>query len=528
LAEFASVVDAVRCAVEIQRGMIDREPEVPEERRIRFRIGINLGDVIAEEDDIFGDGVNVAARLEALAEPGEICVSRMVRDNVRDKLDYSFEDLGEQQVKNIARPVRVYRVRDRAAPIEKPSPASSQPLPLPDKPSIAVLSFTNMSSDPEQEFFADGIAEDVITALSRYPSLFVIARNSCFTYKGRALDVKQIGRELGVRYVLEGSLRKAGNRIRVTAQLVEAETGRHVWAERYDRDLADIFAVQDQISEAVAIAIAPAVAEAELKRAMRKGPESLDAWAAYQRGLWHMSKFTPADNELAEKYFQQAIDLDANFGGGYRGLARAILNSARAFERRNLADAESAAEPLARRAIALDSDDAEARVCLASVIHGHADFDGSMAEAKRALAMSPNLASAHGGLGAALMFSGRPKEGLPFLETCIRLDPHDPQVAVRLHQIALAYYLCREYVAAAEAARRAIRSYPDHPTPYRWLAAALGQMGQATEAKEALQKAVALAPASSSMYLHRRVPWMRPGDHAHLLEGLRKAGMPEE
>jgi adenylate cyclase len=198
-----------------------------------------------------------------------------VRDQVRDKLDFAFEDMGEQSVKNIARPVRVYRVRDRAAPIEKPSPASSQPLPLPDKPSIAVLPFTNMSSDPEQEFFADGIAEDVITALSRYPSLFVIARNSCFTYKGRALDVKQIGRELGVRYVFEGSLRKAGNRIRVTAQLVEAETGRHVWAERYDRDLADIFAVQDQISEAVAIAIAPAVAEAELKRAMRKAPESL-------------------------------------------------------------------------------------------------------------------------------------------------------------------------------------------------------------------------------------------------------------
>jgi adenylate cyclase len=385
-----------------------------------------------------------------------------------------------------------------------------------------------MSGDPDQEFFADGVAEDVITALSHYPSLFVIARNSSFTYKGRAVDVKEIGRELGVRYVLQGSLRKSGNRIRVTTQLVEAETGKHVWAERYDRDLSDIFAVQDEITEAVTIAIAPAIADAEQRRAMRKPPGSLDAWGGYQRGLWHMSKFTPTDNNLAEKYFQQAIDLDPNFGGGYRGLARTILNSARAFERRKLADVESTAEPLARRAIALDSDDAEARVCLASVLHGHADFEGSMAEAKRALAVSPNLASAHGGLGAALMFSGRPREGLPFLETCIRLDPHDPQLAVRLHQIALAYYLCHEYVAAAEAARRAIRSYPDHPTPYRWLAAALGQIGQATEAKEAVQKAVALAPASSSMYLRRRVPWMRSEDHAHMLEGLRKAGMPEE
>jgi adenylate cyclase len=273
LAEFSSVVDAVRCAAEVQRRMIDREPEVPEERRIKFRIGINLGDVIVEGDDLYGDGVNIAARIEALADPGEVFVSNTVHDHVRDRLPFAFEDLGEQQVKNIARPVRVYRVRDHTVPVEQSLPVSAQPLPLPDKPSLAVLPFTNMSADPEQEFFADGIAEDIITALSRYPSLFVIARNSCFTYKGRAVDVKQIGRELGVRYVLEGSLRKAGNRIRVTAQLVEAETGKHVWAQRYDRDLADIFAVQDEVTEAVTIAIAPAVADAEQRRAMRKPPE---------------------------------------------------------------------------------------------------------------------------------------------------------------------------------------------------------------------------------------------------------------
>jgi TolB-like protein/class 3 adenylate cyclase len=225
LAEFSSVVNAVRCAVEIQRGMAEREPEVPEERRIRFRIGVNLGDVIAEEHDIFGDGVNIAARLEALAEPGGICVSRVVRDQVRDRLDYTFEDLGEQQVKNIARPVRVYLVRDRAVPIEQPMPAVPQPLPLPDKPSIAVLPFQNMSGDPEQEYFADGMVEEIITALSRIRWLFVIARNSTFTYKGQAVDVKQVGRELGVRYVLEGSVRKAGGRVRITAQLIDATDG---------------------------------------------------------------------------------------------------------------------------------------------------------------------------------------------------------------------------------------------------------------------------------------------------------------
>ena len=246
---------------------------------MRFRIGVHVGDVIVRGENLFGDGVNIAARLEALAEPGGICISDMVRDQIGTKLPIALTDLGEQQVRDIAQPIRAYRVRGEATiGVTATSP------PLPDKPSIAVLPFTNMSGDPEQEFFADGIAEDTITALSRYPSLFVIARNSCFTYKGRAVDVKQVGRELGVRYVLEGSLRKSGNRIRVTAQLVEAETGKHVWAERYDRDLADIFALQDEITEAVTIAIAPAIADAEQQRAMRKPPGSLDAWAATSAG----------------------------------------------------------------------------------------------------------------------------------------------------------------------------------------------------------------------------------------------------
>jgi adenylate cyclase len=303
LIEFPSVVEAVACAVAVQRGMAERNVSISEDQRIVFRVGINLGDIIVEDADIHGDGVNIAARLEAMAEPGGICVNRVVRDQVRDRLDIAFEDMGEQQVKNIARPVRAYRIMLDQTP--RPSDPAAVALPmrtlaLPDKPSVAVLPFTNMSSVPEQEYFADGIAEDVITALSRYPSLFVIARNSTFTYKGRAVEIRQIGRELGVRYVLEGSLRKAGNRIRVTAQLIEAETGNHVWAERYDRDLADIFAVQDEISQAVTIAIAPAIEDAERQRAMRKPPGSLDAWTAYQRGLWHMGKEEIEDFTLAE------------------------------------------------------------------------------------------------------------------------------------------------------------------------------------------------------------------------------------
>jgi adenylate cyclase len=521
LVEFASVVDAVRCAVEMQQAIADSNPAVPADRRIEFRIGINLGDIIIEEGDIFGDGVNVAARLEALAVPGAICVSRVVRDQVRDKLDFAFEDMGDQQVKNIARPVHAYRIR----PAENPAaPAVTPPaLPLPDKPSIAVLPFTNMSSDPEQEFFADGISEDVITALSRYPSLFVIARNSSFTYKGRAVDVKQIGRELGVRYVLEGSLRKSGSRIRVTAQLVDTATGNHVWAERYDRDITDIFALQDEITEAVTIAIAPAIDDAEQQRAMRKLPESLDAWTAYQRGLWHLSRASANDNALAQKFFEQAINLDPSFSGGYGGLAVA---QGRAADSQTLGLTESlgSMEALARRAVALDGADAEARSLLSNALMRRGDYEGALAEAERALATTPNLAHAHHVLGAALIFSGRPKEGLTALERSIRLDPRHPRSRTRLNQTALGLYFSREYVAAVEAARRAIRSYPDFPLPYRWLAAALGQLGWIEEAKETLEKAIEIVPGSFDMYVRGRVPWMRPEDHAHMLEGLRKAG----
>jgi adenylate cyclase len=530
LVEFASVVDAVRCAVEVQREMSDRNAGVPAERLIEFRIGINLGDIIIDKRDIYGDGVNVAARLEALAEPGGICVSRVVRDQVRDKLGFAFEDMGEQQVKNIARPIRIHRIRlteEASVTSIRPShPAGAPPLalPLPDKPSVAVLPFTNMSGDPEQEFVSDGIAEDVITALSRYPSLFVIARNSCFTYKGRAVDVKQVGRELGVRYVLEGGVRKAGNRIRVTAQLVESETGNHVWAERYDRDLADIFAVQDEITEAVTIAIAPAIADAELQRAVRKSPGSLDAWAAYQRGLWHLSEANPDDNEIAQRFFQQAIDLDPTFAGGYSGLALAQLQAAAVYQKLGLLEAQSSAEASARRAVALDGADAEARSCLGWALQARGELEGALAEIERALAMSPNLAVAHGQRGATLIFSGRPKEGLAAIQTSIRLDPRDPFSAIRLLHIACGLYFSREYEAVIEAAKRLIRSYPDFPMIYRWPAAALGQLGRPAEAKEWLEKAISLAPAAFDMYVRKRVPWFRPEDHAHLLEGLRKAG----
>jgi adenylate cyclase len=523
LVEFASVVDAVRCAVEVQQEMAERNVGVPEEQRIQFRIGINLGDIIKDGRDIYGDGVNVAARLEALAEPGGICVNRVVRDQVRDKLDFAFEDAGEQRVKNIARPLRVYHVRPGQLADEEMS-AAQPPLALPDKPSLAVLPFTNMSGDPEQEFVSDGIAEDVISALSHYPSLFVIARNSTFTYKGRAVDVKQVGRELGVRYVLEGGVRKAGNRIRVTAQLIEAETGNHVWANRYDRDLADIFAVQDEITHALTTALTPAIADAELRRAIRKPPESLDAWAAYQRGLWHLSKANSEDDTIAQNFFRQAIDLDPTFAPGYSALALAQLQAAAIYQKLSLAEAQSSAEALARRAVSLDGADAEARSCLGWALQARGELDGALVEIERALAMSPNLAVAHWQRGATLIFSGQPMKGLDALETCIRLDPRDQFMSVRLLHIACGLYFAREYERVIEAAKRLIRSYPDFPMIYRWPAAALGQLGRAAEAREWLEKAISYAPAAFKMYVHNRVPWFRPEDHAHLVEGLRKAG----
>jgi adenylate cyclase len=402
--------------------------------------------------------------------------------------------------------------------------AETMPLALPDKPSIAVLPFANMSSDPEQEFFADGIAEDIITALSRYPSLFVIARNSCFTYKGRAVDVKQVGRELGVRYVLEGSLRKSGNRIRVTAQLVEARTGNHAWAERYDRDLADIFAVQDEITDAVTIAIAPAIAGAERQRAMRQPPGSLDAWGAYQHGLWHLGNASAGDNTRAQVCFRDAIAGDPNFAGGYSGLSVALWQAAILLQQMPLRQALDTALELARQAVALDAGDAEAHACLSVGRTYVADNEGALVEARQALAMSPNLASAHHALATALIYSGNPAAGIAALKAAVRLDPREPKWAWPMDRIALAYYYDRDYAAAVAEARRVIRSNPDFPHIYRWLAAALAQLGHAEEARQALQHLVAIAPASLDVFVRHRFPAHRPEDYVHMLEGLRKAG----
>ena len=324
LVEFASVVDALRCASQLQQQMAERNAGIPADDRIEFRIGVHQGDVVVEDDDIFGDGVNVAARLEALADPGGICVSARVQEDAAGRLDLTFDDLGEQALKNIARSVRVYRVR----PVAAQNPPETEPSPsLPDKPSIAVLPFQNLSGDPEQEYFADGMVEDITTALSKIRWFFVIARNSAFTYKGRAVDVKQVGRELGVRYVLEGSVRRGGNRLRITAQLIDAATGNHLWAERYDRDLADLFAVQDEITERVVAAIEPELYAAEHIRSQRKPPDSLDAWECVIRALSCIGQGTRDSDIEAEALCRRAIAIAPGYGQARSLLAWALLRN---------------------------------------------------------------------------------------------------------------------------------------------------------------------------------------------------------
>ena len=414
--------------------MAARNADTPEDKHIVFRIGVNLGDIIVEGDDIYGDGVNVAARIQEIADVGGVAISAIAHDQVEGKIEAGFEDTGEQTLKNIAKPVRVYRWTDATA-----APASEAPLALPDKPSIAVLPFTNMSGDPEQEYFSDGISEDIITELSRFRSLFVIARNSSFAYKGQSVNVGKIGRELGVQYVVEGSVRKAGNRVRITAQLVEAATGNHIWAERYDRDLDDIFAVQDEVTNAIVTAIEPTLGSVERGRAHRKPTESLDAWESYQRGLWNVYRYAAQENAEAQSFFRRAIELDPNFAPAHAGLARAITTSVMLGFGADPASALGEARDTAERAVTLDGDDAFSHAVVGRVNYMLGEHDAAISACETALALNPNLAMAHFDLGEALIYSGRHEESIVEQDAAIRLSPRDPNLWGFLTMKAEAY-----------------------------------------------------------------------------------------
>jgi adenylate cyclase len=523
LVEFASVVDAVRCAVELQQAMPERDTGLGADSRIELRIGINLGDVIVEGDDLYGDGVNIAARIEALADAGGVFVSNTVHDHVRDRLPFLFEDLGEQQVKNIARPVRVYRVRDAATrSTSTPAPAL---LPLPDKPSIAVLPFANMSGDPEQEYFADGIVEEIITALSRVRWFFVIARNSTFTYKGRAVDVKQVGRELGVRYVLEGSVRRAGNRVRISAQLIETTSGNHVWAERYDRELADIFAVQDEITERVVAAIEPQLYAAEHLRSQRKLPESLDAWECVVRALSYVGQGTLAGHAEAEALCRHAIAIAPGYGQAHSLLAW-VLTLRYMLSTELRAVLPEAAEE-ARTALGLDEQDPWAHMSHGLVLFRMRRPAEAERAYRRALDLNPSFALAHATLGWLLAVRGANEEAIESAERALRLSPSDPRVGARAsHVIVFARFSARQYSDCVASAREMIERHPEYlPARYVLIAAAAmdGNFAAATEALAALLR---LQPDFSLAWLAEVMPWTGEiGDR--LLEGWRKAGVPE-
>ena len=484
LAEFASVVDAVRCATEIQRGMGERDLEVPEKRRIRFRIGINLGDVIAEEHDIFGDDVNIAARLEALAEPGRILVSHTVYEHVRDRLPFAFEDLGEQRVKNIARPVQVYRAQDLGGGGK--SPAAPE-LTLPDKPSIAVLPFANLSGDPEQEYFADGMVEEIITALSRIRWLFVIARNSTFAYKGQAVDVKQVGRELGVRYVLEGSVRKARQRVRITAQLIDATNGAHVWADHFDGPLDNVFDLQDKVASSVAGVIEPALQAAESARSASRPTNDLTAYDLYLRG-YAMALSSTGRTREALRLMEQAIERDPRYG---LALAWAAFCCFRLVHDDRSADREVDAlkgGDYARRALEVAGDDSSIIADAArSLAYFGEDIHAMMALVDRALALNPNHARGWHISGALRLWAGQPDVAIEHIETALGLSPR-ARVGTSLAVIGAAHFLARRFDKAVPQLLVAVQEDPSHPVPYRYLIACYAHMGRLDEARGIIRR----------------------------------------
>jgi TolB-like protein/class 3 adenylate cyclase/tetratricopeptide (TPR) repeat protein len=525
LVEFVSVVDAVRCAVDIARGMRERNASIPADRRIEFRTGINVGDIISDGTDIFGDGVNVAARLEALAEPGGIMVSRVVYEQVRDKLSFGFDDMGEQSVKNMPRPIGVHRVSltDDVPARSAGAAAAAAKSDAPERPSIAVLPFDNISGDPEQEYFADGISEDIITGLSRLRWFFVIARNSSFAYKGKAVDVKRAARELGVRYVLEGSVRKGGNRVRITAQLIDASTGNHIWADRYDGDLTDVFTLQDEITRKVVAAIEPKLLEAEAMRSLSRSPEDLGAWDLVMQANSVFWRMTRADVDMAIGMLKRATGLYPDYAPAQSMLAFALLFRAIPAGAFRSPDLEEAL-PLAQRAAEIDDNDPWAHLALgwANVLMRRTD--AAVEEYQRAIEINPNFSAAYGHLGLALAFDEQSDKAIEHLEQAVRMSPHDPQQFLFNVSLSIAHYLAGRYEQAIAYGRKSVQQRAGFSGGHRIYAASLAQAGKLEEARAAIEQLKTLQPDISIAWIEANIPY-RPNAMTKLIEGLRKAGL---
>ncbi len=525
LIEFPSAVDAVQHAIDVQTSMGPWNADTPEDRRIELRMGINVGDIIVDADDIYGDGVNVAARLETLAQPGGVCISGTVFDQVKGKLDLRFDDLGPQQVKNIAEPVRVYQWLPDAVGAAANIEQRSRPLSPPDKPSVAVLPFDNLSGDTEQEYFSDGITEDIITALSRVRRFFVIARNSTFAYKGQSPDIRDVAHDLGVRYVLEGSVRRAANRIRLTAQLLDGASGSHIWAERYDRDLDDIFELQDELTQTIVGAIEPELNKAEQERARLKKPDSLGIWDIYQRGMSDLRKLTKESLPEAEATLTRATELDPAFAAAFAGLADVHYYKLVLGFTEDPDATRRAVHAAGRQAVALDSEDADAHCAMGRGYLTNRMYDDAIAEFSKALAINPSHALARYSLGATYVFRGEPEPSLPHIDDAIRLSPHDANMGSFLVRKAQALLYLRRHEDAVDWARRALR-LPN----FQWsrnvmLISALGHLGRIDEAQAALDELLERIPEFSAQYALDYSPWHDDEHVRHLIDGLNKAGL---
>ena len=527
LVEFASAISAVDCAVVIQRGMAVRNTGIAADSQIRLRIGINLGDILVAEDDIFGDGVNVAARLEALAEPGAICVSAEVYRHLQ--LDHPVEDLGERQLKNIERAVHVYQLSawplghdhtsgtDRLAGPARPPPAPS------DRPSVAVLAFDNLSGDPEQDYFSDGIAEDIITDLSKISGLFVIARNSAFVYRGRAVRVQDVSRDLGARFIVEGSVRKAGNRVRITTQLIDGDTGGHVWAERYDRELTDVFAVQDEVTRRIVAALQVKLTGDERRRAGGRGTDRVEAYELFLRGRELIQRRTQDDIVCSRPLFARAIDLDPSFASPHAGLAfghvMEYVNHWSELPEQSLATADR----LATQALALDPTDPQSHYAMAMVHLWTGNHDDAIREAHTATELDPNSSSGHSLLGLTLHYVGRSHEALGALERAMQLDPYYPDAY--LHFIAQCHFSLKRYADAEAALKRRIVRNPDTDMSRVLLAACYGHLDRPEQAEAEWQEALRINPSYSLEHRRRVLPYKDPAEFQHVVAGLRKAGI---
>ena len=522
LAEFNSAVDAVNCGTEIQQEINQRNLDLPDNRKMMFRIGINVGDVVEENGRIYGDGVNIAARIEGLANAGGICISGRVYDQVENKLDLKFDFLGEQRVKNIERPIRAYVVKMADDVAEPEMGKKHEP---PAKPSITVLPFLNMSGDADQEYFSDGITEDIITALSKFRWFFVIARNSSFTYKGKTIEIKQVAEDLGVRYVLEGSVRKAEKKVRITAQLIDAPTGYHVWAERYDRDLEDIFAVQDEITHNIVRSVGPEFLSAEMKRAQRKDVLHLDVWDLIMRANSHHGQYTQKDATEAQRLLYKAIKLDPMSSEAFCLLAFTHLMQVQFGWSESTVKSITEAEAAAQRAVSIDVRDAWAHTVLGLVDLISKRYGEAVNRLENAIDLNPNLANAYGAVGQAMALAGEYESAVTNINKAIRLSPHDPFVVYWFGHLGVAAFADERYEDACYWGRKTIQQNPKFPGGHRLVAASCGQLGHMQEAAKELKELLLLMPGMTADDVRKQVPFKRPNDMERYIDGLRKAGL---